>query len=242
MIEDQSDGEALWAAVDVHYGDDSSARAALVLARDVGFSDVVASRTATVATTEPYVPGEFYRRELPVLRTVIPREPSLALIVVDGYVDLTPDGRGVGGARPRRIWRAGNRGGQEPVQDGHARRAGDAGPRNQAVVRDIRGTPHGAGGGHCEEHGGGVPPTGGAQARRPAGPRVAGGGRGDIRGFSHVVTQVARPLSRFWFYREFGGRKAQRPNKEAVRNSAHVWGEMTRNIAMTVGGKQALRT
>ena len=46
-----------------------------------------------VPVTAPYQPGEFYRRELPPLRAVVPAAAELALIVVDGYVDLDPDGR-----------------------------------------------------------------------------------------------------------------------------------------------------
>lgn len=46
-----------------------------------------------LAAVEPYHPGEFYRRELPPLRAVIPAAAKLGLIVVDGYVDLDPDGR-----------------------------------------------------------------------------------------------------------------------------------------------------
>ena len=37
--------------------------------------------------------GAFYLRELPPLRAVIPAADELGLIVVDGYVDLDPDGR-----------------------------------------------------------------------------------------------------------------------------------------------------
>ena len=46
-----------------------------------------------VSAVDPYRPGEFYRRELPPLKAVIPAADELALIVVDGYVDLDPDGR-----------------------------------------------------------------------------------------------------------------------------------------------------
>ena len=41
----------------------------------------------------PYRSGEFYLRELPPLRAVLTGEAGLALIVVDGYVDLDPNGR-----------------------------------------------------------------------------------------------------------------------------------------------------
>lgn len=84
---------ALFVAVDVHYLDEGAARAAMVAAADRQFSQVVRTETVMVAAVDPYRPGEFYRRELPPLRAVIPAADELALIVVDGYVDLDPDGR-----------------------------------------------------------------------------------------------------------------------------------------------------
>jgi deoxyribonuclease V len=84
---------ALFVAVDVHYLDDSGARAALVAAGDRRFSAVTATRIATVPVSAPYQPGKFYLRELPALRFVIRPSGELALIVVDGYVDLDPAGR-----------------------------------------------------------------------------------------------------------------------------------------------------
>ena len=65
----------------------------MVAARDRRFRSVTRSETALVSSVAPYRPGEFFRRELPPLRAVIPADPALALIVVDGYVDLDPDGR-----------------------------------------------------------------------------------------------------------------------------------------------------
>jgi deoxyribonuclease V len=85
--------EGPFVAVDVHYLDDGGARAAMVAASDRRFSEVTRTRTAILTAVEPYHPGEFYRRELPPLRAVIPTADKLALIVVDGYVDLDPDGR-----------------------------------------------------------------------------------------------------------------------------------------------------
>ena len=84
---------ALFVAVDVHYLDGGDARAALVAARDRRFSLIARTRTAMLTATAPYQPGEFYRRELPPLRAVIPAAGELSLIVVDGYVDLDPAGR-----------------------------------------------------------------------------------------------------------------------------------------------------
>jgi deoxyribonuclease V len=91
--ESPSGSGALFVAVDVHYLDDGGARAAMVAAGDRRFSLLTRTKTATVSAVAPYRPGEFYRRELPPLRTVIPASDELALIVVDGYVDLDPDGR-----------------------------------------------------------------------------------------------------------------------------------------------------
>jgi deoxyribonuclease V len=85
--------EGPFVAVDVHYLDDGGARAAMVAANDRRFSQVTHTQTAMLATVESYHPGEFYRRELPPLRAVIPTAGELALIVVDGYVDLDPGGR-----------------------------------------------------------------------------------------------------------------------------------------------------
>ena len=85
----------------MHYLDDARARAAMVVADDRRFSLITRTRTAIVAGVAPYRPGEFYRRELPPLRAVIPAAEELALIVVDGYVDLDPDGRPGLGAHVR---------------------------------------------------------------------------------------------------------------------------------------------
>lgn len=93
MTEPPSDAGALFVAVDVHYLHDSAARAAVVAAGERSFSGVTRTWTAMVRGVAPYKPGEFYLRELPPLRAVIPASADLALIVVDGYVDLDPGGR-----------------------------------------------------------------------------------------------------------------------------------------------------
>jgi deoxyribonuclease V len=99
VIEPPLGAEGLFVAVDVHYLDDATSRAAMVAARDRRFSVSTSSRTAIVPAVAPYRPGEFYLRELPPLRAVIPPPGELALIVVDGYVDLDPGGRPGLGAR-----------------------------------------------------------------------------------------------------------------------------------------------
>jgi deoxyribonuclease V len=93
MIEPPSHAGALFVAVDVHYLPDGVARAAMVGADERSFSRVTQTRTAMVRAGAPYKPGEFYLRELPPLRAVIQASRDLALIVIDGYVDLDPDGR-----------------------------------------------------------------------------------------------------------------------------------------------------
>ena len=93
MTKSPSEAPALFVAVDVHYPHDDIARAAMVAADERRFSRVTRTRTAMVRASAPYRPGEFYLRELPPLRTVIPASGDLGLIVIDGYVDLDPDSR-----------------------------------------------------------------------------------------------------------------------------------------------------
>jgi deoxyribonuclease V len=80
------------AAVDVHYPVSGGARAAAVLAADVSFARVLAERVSTVREVLPYRPGEFYLRELPPLRVLLASIGRPRLVVIDGYVDLDPDG------------------------------------------------------------------------------------------------------------------------------------------------------
>jgi deoxyribonuclease V len=94
------EGGALpFGAVDVHYPASGGARAALVLARDRAFALVVAERTAFVPQAAAYVPGQFFQRELPPLRAVLAGVTGIDLLVIDGYVDLSPNGRPGLGAR-----------------------------------------------------------------------------------------------------------------------------------------------
>jgi deoxyribonuclease V len=89
------DRQRLCAAVDVHYLS-AGARGAVVTASDPAFAAVLHQRTVFLPCVPPYRPGEFYLRELPPLRAVLGELDDLAppgLIVVDGYVDLDPDGR-----------------------------------------------------------------------------------------------------------------------------------------------------
>lgn len=84
----------MFAATDVQYLPDGSARAALVLASDAAFSSIASEETALVPEVAPYVPGSFYRRELPCLRRVLGGTlADVELLIIDGYVDLDPSGR-----------------------------------------------------------------------------------------------------------------------------------------------------
>ncbi|HEX9517764.1 MAG TPA: endonuclease V [Streptosporangiaceae bacterium] len=89
------DRKQVCAALDVHYID-AGARAAVVTAADPTFAAVLQERTLVVSGVPPYRPGEFYLRELPPIRAVLGGlgdHGQPGLIVVDGYVDLDPDGR-----------------------------------------------------------------------------------------------------------------------------------------------------
>lgn len=81
------------AATDVYYPADGGAIAAVVVSSDARFAAVVDQRTVRLADVEPYRPGEFYRRGLPALHAVLTDAGPLDLLIVDGYVDLDPDGR-----------------------------------------------------------------------------------------------------------------------------------------------------
>jgi deoxyribonuclease V len=61
-------------------------------AADAAFSHLVADRVRRVPGVEPCQPGQFCPRELPPLRAVLGGLTGMALLVVDGYADLDPDG------------------------------------------------------------------------------------------------------------------------------------------------------
>ncbi|GGM85727.1 endonuclease V [Dactylosporangium sucinum] len=77
----------------MQYPDGGGGRAALVVADDPTFATLVEERVRWLDEVAPYEPGAFYKRELPALRAVLEGTAPLELIVVDGYVDLDPDGR-----------------------------------------------------------------------------------------------------------------------------------------------------
>jgi deoxyribonuclease V len=78
------------AAFDVQYDDARSVAtaAAVVFAQ---WTDAVPTGECTtlIQNIQPYIPGEFFRRELPCLITVIAQiRERLDLLIVDGYVTL----------------------------------------------------------------------------------------------------------------------------------------------------------
>jgi len=90
---DKCPAGGVFVAADVHYLEPGAAQAAAVVAADVAFAHLVADRVELVPEVEPYQPGQFWMRELPALRVVLAGLTELALLVVDGYADLDPDGR-----------------------------------------------------------------------------------------------------------------------------------------------------
>lgn len=82
------------ACTDTYYSDKGS-RTALVLFEN--WTDSVAVRELSSerdADSADYVPGEFYRRELPcILAAIAPVRSSIETVVIDGYVTLDKDGR-----------------------------------------------------------------------------------------------------------------------------------------------------
>jgi deoxyribonuclease V len=73
---------------------DRRARAACVLIDAWNSDQVLESFVQDSLIEAPYRPGEFYRRELPCLVSVLRLLPALPdAIVIDGYVWLPPDGR-----------------------------------------------------------------------------------------------------------------------------------------------------
>jgi len=90
---DQRGNATRLGAVDVHYPASGGARAALVVTEDERFASIVEERTAWRPDVAPYTPGAFFTRELPALRGVLPVPVDVDLLIVDGYVDLDPQGR-----------------------------------------------------------------------------------------------------------------------------------------------------
>lgn len=83
------------AIVDVDYRDDHAV-AACVLVNDWIDEKPLAEFVETISDVQPYVSGEFYRRELPCLLAVLSRISEPDFVVIDGYCWLGPDRFGLG--------------------------------------------------------------------------------------------------------------------------------------------------
>jgi deoxyribonuclease V len=97
------------AFVDVDYAaDDTTARAACVLARAWSDAQPAEEHVVDVGGVAPYRPGHFYERELPCVMAVLACVRARpAVVVVDGYVTLDVDGRpGLGAHLYERLERA----------------------------------------------------------------------------------------------------------------------------------------
>lgn len=84
------------AAIDIHYKMDGSATAGAVIFYD--FSDDREYRTYIkhIQGVEDYVPGQFYRRELPCITAILGIiEEEIDTVIIDGYVNLG-EGPGMG--------------------------------------------------------------------------------------------------------------------------------------------------
>ncbi len=86
------------ACIDVGYREES-ARAACVTFDDWEDAQPNGEHVLDIEKVEPYVPGQFYRRELPCLLAILDELPTTPdVIVIDGYGSLDEQGRkGLGG-------------------------------------------------------------------------------------------------------------------------------------------------
>lgn len=76
------------ACVDVYYYDNHAVAAGILF---TNWTDSIptAQYSAVIPEKEPYIPGQFYRRELPCILKVLERvSESVEVILIDGYVWL----------------------------------------------------------------------------------------------------------------------------------------------------------
>ena len=85
------------ACFDVYYFDDY-AQACSIIFQTVPYERVISKYCIPVKTFNAYVPGEFYKRELPCLLQVYARiKEKINIIIVDGYTLLGEGKKGLGG-------------------------------------------------------------------------------------------------------------------------------------------------
>lgn len=83
------------ACLDVHYTE-TAAHAAAVTFEDWTSATAIEEKVVPVHDIQPYVPGEFYRRELPCLLAILQALPPVEIVVIDGYVWLGDSKPGLG--------------------------------------------------------------------------------------------------------------------------------------------------
>jgi deoxyribonuclease V len=82
---------------DVDYKDDGTAVAAGVTLEHWSDDQAFEELVVHVDHVEPYVPGQFYKRELPCIQAVMAQMTSaVSLVLVDGYTWLSPGRKGLG--------------------------------------------------------------------------------------------------------------------------------------------------
>jgi deoxyinosine 3'endonuclease (endonuclease V) len=81
-------------AIDVHYKDTTAKAVGALLQH---WNDAIAERTIIkyIDTVEEYIPGSFYKRELPCIQEIIKDVDlqSLSCIIIDGFVVLDDAGK-----------------------------------------------------------------------------------------------------------------------------------------------------
>jgi len=76
------------AAVDVYYSENSEAVAAAVVFRSFSDCEPHSVHIKKIHRVEEYVPGQFYKRELPCIMSVLQQiKEEIDVIIIDGYVD-----------------------------------------------------------------------------------------------------------------------------------------------------------
>lgn len=121
-------------ATDVHYPPSGGGHAALVVSSEPELGEIIEQRTAWLDDVADYAPGRFYERELPALKALLDDVTPLDVLIVDGYVDLDPNGRpGLGW----HVWDAG----LAPVVIGVAKTRFRAATHAEAVLRGTSARP-----------------------------------------------------------------------------------------------------
>ncbi len=81
-------------AIDVYYRA-QDAKAVAVCFDNWDAENIIQVKSCLVDNLHPYIPGEFYKRELPCIISVLDllNKSDIKVIIVDGYVTLNNDGK-----------------------------------------------------------------------------------------------------------------------------------------------------